>query len=240
MRHRFTVVFLIIVCAVVALTMHLASAGTAGETRFARTFPTATSQTTAVTLASSQSAVGLMDPVVLTGRVIPAQRGVTVELWSKMFNAAWRYTGARATASDGTFEIKSKVYIKTAFQARLPQASSTTSNVVTVNTRPTLGISPNFSGVDHSLFRVGAQVGTLSFSLSGKFALVQRAIGAGRWVTLRRVTLRREAFPTQYATRPLFRLKLPRGPSYLRAFLPRSQLAPAYLPTASRGIHVKR
>lgn len=239
MRHRFTAVFLGVACAMVALTTHLASAGAGGEASYAGALPTATSQTTAVTLASSQSAVGLMDPVVLTGRVIPAQRGVTVELWSKMFNAAWRNTGARATASDGTFEIKSAVYIKTAYQARLPEASSTTSNVVTVNTRPALGISPNYSGVDHSLFLVGAQVGTMSFSLSGKFALVQRAIGSGRWVTLRRVTLRRQAYPTQYqATR--FRLKLPRGASYLRAFLPRSQVAPAYLPTASKGIHVKR
>src|SRR5688500_4938885 len=101
-RHRFAVVFLSIVCAAVALTTNLASAGAADETRYAGTGPTATSQATAITLAAARSEVTLGSSPLLTGRVIPPQGGV-VEIWHKLFNEPWKLMRPVRTASDGTF-----------------------------------------------------------------------------------------------------------------------------------------
>jgi propanediol dehydratase small subunit len=107
MRHRFTVVFLVVVCAVDALATHLASAGTAGETRCARTSPTAASQTTAVSLASGKSAVDCMDRAVLTGKLTPAQLGVQFEVWMKRFDRpAFENVGRSETRNDGSFRLR--------------------------------------------------------------------------------------------------------------------------------------
>lgn len=232
MRHRFAVVFLSIVCAAVVLTTNLASAGAAGETRYARTGPTATSQTTAITLAAARSEVTLLSRPLLTGRVTPPP-GEAVEIWQKVFNEPWKLMWPVRTASDGTFLTKPMVTINTAYQARLPGAPSTTSNVVKIGTWLGLGMSH----VDGSQFRVGAQAGSLSFLLNGRFALIQK-LRSGRWDTLRRVTFRQASSPAYWTV--TFRLSLPRGTNRLRAFLPRSQVASAYLPTASKAVIVKR
>jgi hypothetical protein len=234
MRWRLTVVFLLGVCGTLAVT-HLASARTAGEARYDGTFPTATSQTTAVTLASSRSAADFGGPVVLSGQVFPAQGGVAVELWGKFFNTAWRLLTTTTTTSNGTFTLTPKTFIKTIYQARLPQAPPAASKVVTVNARAWMRMNRDESG------RYYVPVQTANFNLSGRFVLIQRSMGSGRWVTLRRATLRRmhRSSTSQFRTTP-FSLSLPGGRSHLRAYLPRAQAAPAYLPSVSRTLTVTR
>jgi hypothetical protein len=87
--------------------------------------------------------------------------------------------------SDGTFTLTPRTFIKTAHQARLPQAPPTMSKVVTVNTPAWMRMNRDEAG------RYYVPVKTANFNLSGRFVPIQRAMGSGRRVTLRRATLRR-------------------------------------------------
>lgn len=236
MRHRFTVVFLIIVCAVVALTPLLASAGTAGETRYARTGPTTTSQTTAVTLASGKSVVACYEErAVLTGKVTPAQGRVRYEIWVKGFaQPAFKNFSppeGLETRNDGSFMLSPGMCGKTAYQIRVPTQTGDVvrSNVVTVNSRAYMRISRTDDG-SKRLFQVQAT----GINLGGRFVLIQRATGSGRWVTLRRATLRGRVGAFMTAR---FSLSLRYG--HVRAVLPRAQAAPGFLRSVSPTVAVK-
>ncbi len=251
MRRRFIFVFLLGVCGALAVTT--SSAGTASAARDIGTVPAVLSPTTAVTLASVKDKSrykGLgVTSWILTGRVTPAQ-AVPIEIWFKRFDqTAFSLASTGATTADGSFSTKSiGVGIKTAFQLRVPATPETsnivTSNVVTLNSSPTVTITGSAERGTGSTKRgrfavVVATAGYKEFDLSGKFVLVQRATSLGRWVTLRRVTLRRppgaQSFGVVSAS---FSLSLPQGLSKMRAHLPATQAAPAYLASTSPTIIV--
>jgi len=168
--------------------------------------------------------------------VTPAKSGVPIELWAKRVGqATFTLLLTRETTSDGTFSINLGTPVKTAYQARVPASPQATqvvsSNVVTVNVRVTV-------------YLVRAKRGGRSYPggfridcafVHGKFFLVQRSRSSlGPWVTLRRVTVPRGAYPVDFS------LSLPRGTSYLRAHLPATQAAPRYVASTSKTLVVKR
>lgn len=233
MRRLLTVVSFLGVCA--ALSVATSSAGVASGARDIGAVPRAISPTTAVTLASAQSVVLEGQRVVLTGRVTPAQAGVPIEVWRKTVREpAFVLLGTTTTISDGSFSARPGVGIKTAYQVRVPAAPDTTggivsSNVVTVNVRPIVDFRQS-----------GGQPGEMSVyvggPLGGKYVLIQIRNSLGRWVTLRRVTLR----GTIARASAGFSLSLPRGASFLRAHLPASQAAPYYVAGTSKTLVVRR
>ena len=72
------------------------------------------------------------------------------------------------------------------------------------------------------MFSTKVTGGAGSTSFAGKVVFFQRRNGSGRWVTLDRVVLNVNSFAR-------FKVKLPKGASYVRVYLTKTQAGPGYL-----------
>ena len=147
--------------------------------------------------------------VSLKGRHSSGEPDVSVELWAKRFGeASFRKVDDIQTSDNGVFSWVLRLNIQTAYRARVVyQGETSTSDAVTVNIRPFVSFART---VDRRFFFT--HVNSLR-TYRGKVVVVQRKNTAGRWVALRRVTVKSERSAT-------FRLELPRGSSHLRVYVP--------------------
>jgi plastocyanin len=170
--------------------------------------------------------------VTLSGAVSSKQAGQTVNVFAKPFGQTQFATvGSATTGANGAWSFVVKPRLQTAYEARWrPQGPVVTSPQTTVNVKPQVGLVRRAVAGRVVTFFTKVR-GARSFA--GKFVYLQRRNSLGRWVNLKRVTLA----STSAAT---YRVRLPRGRSRVRAFMPAAQAAPGYVAGTSRVLTLTR
>jgi plastocyanin len=185
-----------------------------------------------VTAAASRGVVVYGSTVTLSGTISSKRSGETITIFAQPFGEhASAALGAAISGVDGRWSFLVRPRLQTVYEARWkPAATTATSSPVTVKVRPQVA------------FRVAAARGrVVTFftkargvrSFAGKALSVQRRNAFGQWVILRKVTLG----PTSAAT---FKMKLPRGRSSVRMFMPARQAGPGYVAGISRTLLLRR
>jgi hypothetical protein len=186
---------------------------------------------TSVTISSSRQRALFAAPVTLSGIVSSQQASEPVTVLGKECgqNAFTRVAAATTTAG-GNWTLVVHPKINTVYQA---QWRRTDSAVVTVNVLPRIRLS-----------RVGSRFNvrlTAAQPFTGKFVVFQRyRVAVRRWVTIKRVTLRRATTPTPgtVVTAATFRNRVRRG-WRLRVLLPQRQAGSCYLAAPSNVLRVR-
>jgi plastocyanin len=175
-----------------------------------------------VTLSASSMTVTYGSPTHLSGAVSNQLTNEPVTLTSQPFGKGIQSVSTTTTANNGTFGFDVTPSIQTAYQAHWRTASS---NTVTINVAPRIGFGR--SG------RLYIAKVTSDLTYSGHFVWVQRHNSLGGWTNVKRVVL-------GSSSRAVFTLRLPRGHSTLRLFLPSGQAGAGYVSSMSRMLFVTR
>ena len=180
-----------------------------------------------VRAATSGPAIALSRPIVVYGGMVRLSgtsghriAGERVTVYAREYRQRFRVVGTTSTAADGTWSYVFRPAIQTSFEA---QAGADTARSPLVFVRPHVVFEPRGRGFF-------AEV-TSGRSFGGKRVLLQRRVGR-RWVTIHRAMLARRA--------RVFHVRLPRGVSRLRIFVPRSVAGRGYLAGFSRTVVVRR
>ena len=180
-----------------------------------------------VTLAAAPLTVTYGSPTMLSGKISTAQAGQNVTIENQdCGTTAFKRLATANTTSTGAYSYSAKPVKNTSFRARYKNAAST---VVPVKVAPLLALRK---------LRLGryAIAVTAADSLVGKWVAFQR-LRNGRWVTLKRVTLKTVKAgiaPTQVSSASL-RIRMRAG-LRLRAVMPQAQVGTCYVATKSRTI----
>jgi hypothetical protein len=180
--------------------------------------------TTAVTLSAHSQGVVYGRGVMLSGLVPSGRAGETVTLFAGVYGRGSPSSVARiVTGGGGAWQYLARPSILTAYIAHW---NGLTSHAVTIAVRPRV----RFRRIGRARFftRVVA-----SRPFRGRMVRLQRRTAAGRWVTVKRVRLRRGSAAT-------FRVRLRRGRSRLRVVMSVNQAGPGYLAGISRTIVYRR
>lgn len=174
-----------------------------------------------VTLSAASTTVTYGNGTHLSGAVSNQLTNEPVLLTSQPFDKGAQSASTTTTSSNGTFGFDVAPTIQTAYQAHWRTSDS---NTVTVNVAPRIGF-----GRSGRLYI--ARV-TSDLSYAGHFVWVQRHTAFG-WTSMKRVFL-------GSSSRAVFALRIPRGHSTLRLFLPSGQAGAGYVSSTSRLLFVKR
>jgi hypothetical protein len=180
--------------------------------------------TASVTLVAQAQTVVYGRGVMLTGRVPTGRTGESVKLFAARFgNASPALIATIATGAGGVWQYLARPPILTSYIA---DWNGLTSGATHVGVRPRL----RFRRIGRARFftRVIA-----SRPFRGRLVKLQRRTRAGRWVTVKRVRLKRGSAAT-------FRVRLRRGRSPLRVVMSVNQAGPGYLAGISRTIVYRR
>jgi plastocyanin len=176
-----------------------------------------------VTLNPSASAVVYGSSVTLSGQTSGQLTNEPVTLTSQPAGKGVQSIATTMTSTSGTFSFQVTPTIQTAYQAHWRTGNSPN---VTVNVAPRVGFG-----------RIGTRYNvkvTSDLSYGGNYVWVQRkGPFGGSWTNAKRVFL-------NDSSRATFRLRIPKGRSSLRVFLPQSQAGAGYLQGLSRTILVTR
>lgn len=181
-----------------------------------------------ISLNAGQSTIVYGRAVNLFGSVANGQPGETVTISEQRVPALngvnFRAFATAQTAADGSFNVVVRPIIRTLYRASNGQ---TTSNTIAINVRPRL-----------SLTRIGSHRYTVTAlaarSFVGKYGVLQRfSARTHRWISLRRVFFTRasQGLSPTIRSRSTFQARL--GVARIRAFMPRSQVSPGYVPGVS-------
>lgn len=184
----------------------------------------ATFTTTGMTLAAQAQRVVYGRAVMLSGSVPSGRAGETVTLFAEVFGrGSARSVATLVTGGGGVWQYLARPPILTSYIA---DWNGLTSRAVAVGVRPRV----RFRRIGRARFftRVVA-----ARSFSGRRVKLQRRTSAGRWVTVKRVRLKRGSAAT-------FRVRLRRGTSRLRIVMSVNQAGPGYLAGISRTIVYRR
>jgi hypothetical protein len=180
--------------------------------------------TTGVTLAAQARKVVYGRSVMLSGLVPTGRAGEPVTVFAEEFGGGSPRSIATVVAGDGgVWRYLARPRIRTSYVAGWNGA---TSRATVIGVRPRV------------LFR---QIGRVRFitrvvaarSFRGRLVKLQRRTSAGRWVTVKRVRLKRRSAA-------IFRASLRRGRSRLRIVMSVNQAGPGYLAGISRTIVYRR
>jgi hypothetical protein len=179
-----------------------------------------------LSLDAGQSTVVYGRSIRLFGSVANGQPGETVTISEQTLPS---FSGVRTvatlqTATDGSFSAVVRPIVRTRYRA---SSGQTTSNTISINVRPRLILTR----VSSHRFMLNALAAR---SFVGRYGLLQRfSVRTHRWISLRRVFFIRafQAVSPTVTSRAAFRARL--GGATIRVFIPRSQLAPGYVPSVS-------
>lgn len=185
-----------------------------------------------VTAAASRGIVVYGSAATLFGQISNKRAGETVTVFAHpVGQQAPAAVGAAISETDGRWSFLVRPKLQTVYEARWkPAATTATSSPVTVRVRPQLTLRVKAASGRVVTFFTKAR-GVRSFA--GKVVSFQRRNAFGQWVILRKVTLG----PTSAAT---FKVKLPRGRSSVRTFMPAPQAGTGYLAGISRTLRLVR
>lgn len=184
---------------------------------------TVTGAPASVSLNPSASTVVYGSTVTLSGQTSGQITNEPVTLTSQPFGKGTQSIATTMTSTAGNFAFQVTPSIQTAYQARWRTGTSPN---VTVDVAPRVGLG-----------RIGNRYNvkvTSDLAYGGNYVWVQRKARLyGSWTNAKRVFL-------SDSSRASFLLRLPKGRSYLRAFLPQAQAGAAYVQGLSRTILVTR
>jgi hypothetical protein len=177
-----------------------------------------------VTLAAQAPRVVYGRAVTLSGLVPTRRAGESVTLFAQRFGwGAPRSIATVVTGAGGVWYYLARPPIHTSYIA---DWKGVTSGATVVGVRPRV----RFRRIGRARF-VTRVVAAKSFR--GRLAKLQRRTSAGRWVTVKRVRLKRRSAAT-------FRVRLRRGRSRIRIVMSVNQAGPGYLAGISRTIVYRR
>jgi plastocyanin len=176
-----------------------------------------------VTLNASTSTVVYGGNATLSGQTSGQLTNEPVTLTSQPFGRGIQSVATTTTSTAGTFAFDVTPSIQTSYQAHWRTGNSPN---VTVNVAPRVGFG-----------RIGTRYNvkvTSDLSYGGRYVWVQRkGQQFGSWTNAKRVFL-------SDTSRASFMLRLAKGRSYLRVFLPQGQAGAGYVQSLSRTIIVTR
>ena len=158
----------------------------------------------------------------VNGTVSNAVANEAVTLTSQAYGKSVQSVASTTTTSGGAFFFGVTPTIQTTYTAHYRSSNSTP---VTVNVAPRVGF-----GQSGSLFI--AKV-TSDLAYTGRYVIVQKRNAVGGWYSFKRVYL-------GDSSRATFRLKLAKGHSMLRLYLPPSQAGAGYVQGFSRLMPIVR
>jgi plastocyanin len=185
---------------------------------------TVTGVPASVTLSPSATTIVYGANVSLNGQTSGQLTSEPVTLTSQPYGKGTQSVATSATTANGAFGFDATPSIQTTYQAHWRTSDSAS---VTVNVAPRVGFG-----------RVGARYNvkvTSDMAYGGHYVMVQRKGPFGSWTNAKRVLL-------NDSSRATFALRLPKGRSSLRVFLPAGQAGAGYVQSLSGtlGVVVKK
>jgi hypothetical protein len=155
----------------------------------------------------------------LSGGISPTKAGEVITILALPYGElAATPIGTATTAADGTWSFSVRPAIQTMYTAK---TSTSTGPPITISVHPRVGL-----GYQLGVFSTKVTGGAGSTSFAGKVVYFQRRNTSGHWVTLDKVVLNVSSFAR-------FKVKLPKGASYVRVYLTKAQAGSGYLDGAS-------
>jgi hypothetical protein len=183
-----------------------------------------TLSTPGVALSAQARTVVYGRPVMLTGVVPTGRRGESLTVFAAAFGRSSRSAVATVSTGDGgVWRYLARPRIRTSYSVAWQGAAS---GAITIGVRPRV----TFRRSGRARFTVRV-LGRRSFA--GRLVRLQRLTATGRWVTVKRVRLKRRSAAS-------FRVNLRRGRSRLRVVMSVNQAGPGYLAGLSRTIVYRR
>lgn len=189
-------------------------------------------------LSASKRKVVYGGSVVLSGKVPTGKAGEKVSLTARVLlpNGTRQASVVSQTTTDteGTFRFTHAPTAHTSYTVswQATPATSTTSAAAGVAVAPRVGL-----GVVRTLSNrrvVLSTKATSAIPYAGRSVYVQRRNSFGEWVSIKRVILTSNTLATRTTVR------LPRGLSRIRVFMPKAQAGTGYVAGVSRTILVRR
>ena len=156
---------------------------------------------------------------VLNGTVSTAKAGELITILALPYGElAATPIGTATTTGAGQWSFTVRPAIQTTYT---PKTSTSTGAPLTISVHPRVGL-----GYQGGIFSTKVTGGAGATSFAGKVVFFQRRNSSGGWVTLDKVVLNLNSSAK-------FKVKLPRGASYVRVYITRAQAGGGYLDGAS-------
>ncbi len=170
-------------------------------------------------MTASTSVVTCCAASLLSGTVSTAKAGEVISILALPFGElATTVVGTITTMAGGTWSFSVRPSIATTYTAK---TSTSNGPPLTIAVHPRVGL-----GYQQGIFSTKVTGGAGATSFAGKIVFFQRRNSSGGWVTLDKVVLNLNSFAK-------FKVKLPRGASYVRVYITRAQAGGGYLDGAS-------
>lgn len=194
---------------------------TSDRTAVVTTAPAKVNVTTS--MVASRSVVTCCAAAKLSGAVSTGKAGEPITIVALPFGElAALPLGTTTTTEGGEWTFSVRPNIQTSYRAK---TSTATGPPLTINVHPRVGL-----GFQRGIFSTKVTGGSGAMSFAGKVVFFQRRAASGRWITLDKVVLNLNSVAR-------FRVRLPRGVSYVRVYLTRAQAGLGYLDGVS---HIRR
>lgn len=204
--------------AVRAANEYGADVTTSDRTPVVTTAPQRVNVTTS--MVATRSVVTCCAATRLTGTVSPAKAGELITIVALAFGElAALPIGTTRTTEGGEWSFSVRPSILTTYRAK---TSTSTGPPLTIQVHPRVGL-----GYHRRTFSTKVTGGSGATSFAGKVVFFQRRNARGRWITLDRVVLNINSIAR-------FRVRLPRGVSFVRVYLTQAQAGAGYLDGVSR------
>jgi hypothetical protein len=166
-------------------------------------------------MTASTSVVTCCATSVLTGTVSTAKAGELITILALPYGElATAPLGTTTTTGTGQWTFTVRPAIQTTYTAK---TSTSTGAPITISVHPRVGL-----GYQFGVFSTKVTGGAGATSFAGKVVFFQRRNASGHWVTLDKVVLNLNSSAK-------FKVKLPRGTSYVRVYITRAQAGAGYL-----------
>ncbi len=168
----------------------------------------------------------------LSGRLVPAQAGATVEILARRYGqSSFAAVTSVVTGADGSYAATVRPAIHTVYQARTNVGGkAVTSPAATIDVRPRVALGLRELAGRTAALRTSV---TSNRSYRGAAVLVQRWSDTGGWTTVQTVRLG----STSAAT---FTLRVGAGSTRVRTFLQAADAGAGYVASSSRVITITR
>ncbi len=170
-------------------------------------------------MTASTSVVTCCATSVLTGTVSTNKAGEVITILALPYGElAATPLGTATTTGTGQWTFTVRPAIQTTYTAK---TSTSTGAPLTISVHPRVGL-----GYQGGIFSTKVTGGAGATSFAGKVVFFQRRNSSGSWVTLDKVVLNLNSFAK-------FKVKLPKGASYVRVYITKAQAGGGYLDGAS-------
>ncbi len=171
------------------------------------------------TMTASTPVVTCCATSTLSGTVSSAKTGEVITILALPFGElATSVLGTTTTTAGGQWTFVVRPSIQTTYTAK---TSTSNAAPLTIGVHPRVGL-----GYQQGIFSTKVTGGAGATSFAGKIVFFQRRNSRGAWVTLDKVVLNVNSFAK-------FKVKLPKGASYVRVYLTKTQAGAGYLDGSS-------